>query len=330
MRVLEISKHSAAAYAGLLLAELGFEVDRLPLRLAQPHIDAQARQARELFFQRGKRDVDPADLQLTNYDAVIEDIGARPLQRLGLSYRKIRSAHPDVQLISLSDFGATGPYRNWQANDINVQAAGGVMHVSGFAGDTPRKLPDDAAAMIAGIHGATAACAGVFGLASGVESGNHVDISAQDTMMQHWARHVADYAYSGATLGRQPHDPEGIHAHHTARASDGWVFMLALRQPWQDVAAFLGLGDLIPADSMGAEDPQPPWQTIVEPFEAAVAGKSRYQWFAEAAELGWTFAPVETAHAVLHGPQTRARQATETALVDGREVHIPGLPHRRE
>ena len=145
--------------------------------------------------------------------------------------------------------------------------------------------------------------------------------------MQHWTRHVADYAYSGTPMGRQPREPRGIPARHTARASDGWIFILALRQPWQDIAAFLGLGDHLTPELM-----QPRRRAAMGRNAgrlcAAVSEKGRYEWFSQAADLGWTFAPVEDPWAVANGPQTRARGSMHDIDVDGRTIKVPGLPFR--
>jgi crotonobetainyl-CoA:carnitine CoA-transferase CaiB-like acyl-CoA transferase len=283
--------------------------------------------AHDVFFHRGKNLIGRQDIDIMSYEAVIEDCGRETLEDLSLSYPNIRKLNPDVVVVSLSNFGLSGPYSKWLATDINSQAAGGIVHVSGYREGTPRKLPGDAAAMIAGVHGATAAVSTVFGIQQGAESGVHIDISAQDTLMQHWTRHVADYAYSGMPLQRQPREPRGIPYRHTARANDGWIFLLALRQPWQDMAAFLGLGDYLTAERMqpGAEQP---WDEMEDDFTRLISEKSRYDWFTQAADLGWTFAPLEDPWAVAHGPQTQARGSMRDVDVDGRTIKVPGLPFR--
>jgi crotonobetainyl-CoA:carnitine CoA-transferase CaiB-like acyl-CoA transferase len=327
VKVLEVSNGAAGACAGLLLAELGFDVDHLPAPPMAAQIDQEDADAFELFFHRGKTSVDVDTIDLTQYDALVEDCGATTLENLGLNLDAARAKHGRLAIVSLSEFGLSGPYSTWTATDINAQAAGGIVHVSGFSDETPRKLPGDAAMMIAGLHGATAVVSAVLGIQRGVDTGVHVDISAQDTFMQHWTRHVSDYAYSGTRLNRQPREPRGIHFRHTARARDGWIFMLALRQPWQDVAAFLGLGEYLSPDLMDP-DAEQPWEEMADAFTDAVATKDRYDWFADAADLGWTFAPVEDPWAVAHGPQTEARGSMHEITVDGRTIHVPGLPFR--
>ena len=63
-------------------------------------------------------------------------------------------------------------------------------------------------------------------------------------------------------------------------------------------------------------------------FDAALASKDRYQWFADAADMGWTFAPVEDPADIVASPQTCARGAMQEATVAGRPIPVPALPHR--
>lgn len=313
MKILEISQGAAASYAGILLSELQSDVDWIDLRDDTTAADPFLHRDKNLL----KSLEDPG-----NYDAIVEDVGSSGLKKLGYSYRALKEQHADLVIVSLSAFGHSGPYKDWQATDLTVQAAGGVMHVAGYDGEAPMKLPGDAAAMIAGLHGATAVTAAVYGVKTGVETSTHIDISAQDTFMQHWTRHVSMYAYTGALMKRANREVKGIHARHTVMARDGWIYMLALRAPWQDVAAFLGLADFIDF----RDDDGQPWDEMEESFHRAIAEKTRYEWFTDAAEMGWTFAPVEDPFQIMNNPQAAARSFFQSRLVDGKEVLIPKLP----
>ena len=144
--------------------------------------------------------------------------------------------------------------------------------------------------------------------------------------MHHWTRHIAQYAYSGTRMRRGQRDAEGIHARHTVEAKDGWIYMLALRVPWQDVAAFLGLGEFV--DFAG--DGRQPWTEMEDAFHQVISEKTKYEWFNEAAKMGWTFAPVEDPFQAASNPQSTARDFFETHTVEGEEVNMPGMPFRME
>ncbi len=315
MRILEISSSAAAGYAGRLLLGMGFDVERI-----DASTDAKD-PAREVFLHRGKPtgSID----RLETYDVVIEDVGRRILRRLGTSHRALKNGR---SLVSVSSFGLNGPYAEYAATDLNVQALGGVLHASGFDDEAPRRLPGDVAGMIAGVHAATAAAAAVFGARNGRERRVHVDISAQDTFMQHWTRHVAQFAYSGTLVRREPKDAAGLLIRHSIRAKDGWIFMLALRTKWQAVARFLGLERFI----IDEETTEQPWETMAGAVNEVVGTRGRYDWFAEAAAERWTFAPMEEIPSLLDGPQNTARAFFETVEIDGREVAVPTMPYRVE
>lgn len=315
MRVLEISCGSASGYAGLLLSQLQFDVDRID--------QSEGPLGDDLFLHRDKNLIENVGDPF-RYDAIVEDVGPEGLKQLGWSYRALRDSHKNLVIVSLSPYGLSGPYKDWKATELTVQAAGGVMHSSGYDGEAPLKLPGDSAALISGLHGATAVVSAVYGIEQGTECGVHIDISAQDTFMHHWTRHISQYAYSGTLMRRGKRDAEGIHACHTAMAKDGWIYMLALRAPWQDVAAFLGLGEFVHFEA----DNRQPWQEMEDPFHRAIAEKTRYEWFTEAASMGWTFAPVEDPLQIVNNPQSSARSFYETRKVDGMDVPIPGLPFR--
>lgn len=335
MRVLEISKSAAAGYAGALLAEAvdAIVVERIALAGDPESLGG------ELFLHHRKLDRPLATPKaatakatvIDDFDVIIEDVGPKGLRALGWSYRALRAAHPSLVIVSVSPFGLKGAYSQWQGNDFLAQAVGGVMHTSGYEGEAPMALPGEAAYMIAGLHAASAAVAALLGQAEeSEERAVHIDISAQDTFMQHWTRHVAEYAYSGVTSKRASRDPEGLHYRHTAKASDGWLYLLALREPWQDLAAFLGLGEFLQADAFAEEaatgtSPEPPWSDMQQAFEAAIGSKSKYQWFADAAELGWTFAPVEDPFEIAESPQVAARGGMRP--VTGRtDLQVPPIP----
>lgn len=327
MKVLELSQTSAAAYAGGLLASLGRDegllIDVVRLALGGEQSESPGG---ELFLHEHKLTLSPASpkrstaekMSVADVDIVLEDIGPAGLRSLGWSYRSLRKANPNLIIVSLSPFGLKGAYSDWAGNDFLAQAVGGVIHTCGYEGEAPLALPGEAAYMIAGLHGATAALTAAFEIEGQTDSaGLHIDISAQDTFMQHWTRHVSEYAYSGVTSSRAPRNPEGLHYRHTAMAQDGWLYLLALREPWQDLAAFLGLGDILTPQAWEEGASQPPWGDIDEAFHAAVAGKGKYQWCAEAAELGWTFAPIEDPFEIAASPQTSARGGMAVSSASG-------------
>ncbi len=87
-------------------------------------------------------------------DVVVENFRPGTVDRLGIGYEAVRAVNPRIIYASVSAFGQSGPYAGWPANDPIVQAAAGVMDMTGEADGLPVRLgaplPDfGAASMLA-------------------------------------------------------------------------------------------------------------------------------------------------------------------------------------
>jgi crotonobetainyl-CoA:carnitine CoA-transferase CaiB-like acyl-CoA transferase len=339
MRVLEIAGGPAAGFAGLLLAELGVELVKvvppgggsfsddpadlvdeetaayLDRRKQSVSLDLRRRAGAELFLRLA-----------ANADGVVDDLGPGGLAGLRLSYNRLRRAKRDLVVVSISPFGLTGPRAGWEASELVVEAAGGIVQSTGFDGEPPFKIAGHAAAYIAGINAATALFAGVEGVAAGVETGVQVDVSAQECFFQHWARHAGQWAYNGNGTRREQSAMGRQGFPHTVPAADGWLFLLALRAEWEELAFFLGLEAFISHEWSDPDARAARWPEIEPHFYASIGSRSKYDWFADASERGYTFAPVESAAEVMTGPQFTARSYFKPAEIDGRELPCAGLP----
>ncbi|MEX0941488.1 MAG: CoA transferase [Pseudomonadales bacterium] len=105
------------------------------------------------------------------------------------------------------------------------------------------------------------------------------------------------------------------------------LYVIRVSVPWQEVARFLGLGEFVGDEYVGPGGPQP-WDTMAASFENALAGKTKYEWFAAAAKKGWTFAPVEDPFSLRKSPQALARHAFKDVEQDGERFNVPALPFK--
>jgi crotonobetainyl-CoA:carnitine CoA-transferase CaiB-like acyl-CoA transferase len=339
MRVIEIAGGPAAGFTGLLLAELGSEV----IKVEPPAADSFAAAPTAVpdadtlaFLDRRKRNV-AIDLHtragtdvflrlVADADAVVEDLGPGELGRLRLSYNRLRRTNTEVVVASISPFGASGPRSRWQASELVLQAAGGMLHTTGWQEGPPLKLAGYSAHFIAGLNAATAVAAAVYGVEAGTEGGVHLDISAEECYLHHWSRHTNQWAYTGAGAPREQSLSGRQGFPHTAMAADGWLFLLALRAGWEDFTHFLGLDQFMTPEWSDPSQRAGRWPEVRPHFEASVTSRSKYDWFADASARGYTFAPIEDAFEVMDGPQARARRSFDTTVIDGTDLPVAGLP----
>ena len=60
-------------------------------------------------------------------DILVENFAPGGMDRLGLSYSELQKNNSALVMTSISNFGQTGPYRDWKAAELNLYALGGLM-----------------------------------------------------------------------------------------------------------------------------------------------------------------------------------------------------------
>ena len=123
-------------YATMVLASLGAEV----IKIEPPRGDS-ARHIGRLFdlVNAGKKSVSvdlksPAGVAelkplLASADVVVEGFRPGIMANFGLDADSLRDKHPRLVYCSVSGFGQVGPYTQYPAHDLNLQAITGVCHM---------------------------------------------------------------------------------------------------------------------------------------------------------------------------------------------------------
>jgi len=175
LKVLELAQYAAGPFAGLLLADLGADVVKIErpgggdlLRGWSPlleNADGEAFSASFAALNRNKRsfslDFGDADSRETLYalvrsaDVFLENFRPGVLKKYGLGYEDLKRINPKLVYCSVTGYGQTGPYAKRGAFDVTIQAASGLMSVTGEDGGGPVKagvpVADFAAALYAGF-----------------------------------------------------------------------------------------------------------------------------------------------------------------------------------
>lgn len=152
LRVVEFSQLIAAPFCGLTLLDLGAQVIKVesptgdPMRGFPPYLgDGESALFRVL--NRGKRSVvadlaDPAGRTLTaklveEADVVIENLG-NARAHLGASFENVAARRPELVWCAITGWGVEAPGR---AIDPSLQAAMGLISITGEEGRAPVRVP---------------------------------------------------------------------------------------------------------------------------------------------------------------------------------------------
>ncbi len=85
-------------------------------------------------------------------DILVENFAPGVMERLELGSDALQAINPRLIYAQSSGFGSTGPYRDYPAMDLTVQAMAGYMSITGFPDGPPTKAGPAVADFITGIH----------------------------------------------------------------------------------------------------------------------------------------------------------------------------------
>lgn len=104
-------------------------------------LDLKTDRGRELFLKLAR-----------GADVVVENFAPGVVKRLGIDYEAVAAVNPDIVYASGSGYGQTGPYREYPAMDLTVQAMSGVMSITGFPDAPPVKAGAALCDFFGGVH----------------------------------------------------------------------------------------------------------------------------------------------------------------------------------
>ncbi|MAF51474.1 MAG: CoA transferase [SAR202 cluster bacterium] len=162
---------------------------------------------------------------------VVESFRPGTMESFGLGYGSLSAANPSLVVTSISNFGQTGPYRDWRASELILYGMGGELISTGIAEREPIKMGGTVGLYQAGTVAAYATLAAVTG-ARQRGAGEHVDISIMETQAGSIDRRLSlllAYQYTDETTSRESLDaasgtgfPGGVYP-----CADGYVQITA-------------------------------------------------------------------------------------------------------
>ncbi len=224
-RVLDLGRFVAGPYCAKLLADAGADV----IHVERPGVGDLSRaygpfapgdrerrvSATFAFYNADKRAV-TLDFQqaagqalfwelLDWAEIVVENFRPGVLARHGFAADAIQARCPGLVQVSISNYGQTGPYRDFEGTELTLQAVSGLMDGNGADDAEPLRYPQNLAQAWAGSDAAHAALIAYWGaLARG--RGQQVDVSIMEAVPSSFYSLFADYQYTGGLQKRGQKD----------------------------------------------------------------------------------------------------------------------------
>jgi len=153
-----------------------------------------------------------------NVDILVESFSPGVMTRLGLDFDTLKQINPELIMTSISNYGQTGPYKDFKLSELVLSGIGADMYSCGIPERHPLKLGGNCLQYQAG-HMAAASTMAAYWLRLNHSIGQHIDISMQEALAadtNHKTSNLLSFAYSGmaltaAVLGRfDPRDPSAL------------------------------------------------------------------------------------------------------------------------
>ena len=338
VRVLEVSETPAAAFVGKLFSRWGAEVTALrdPSTNLADSGSCVSEEALSAFLDGGKRrselPEDSGDRTTTvarlaaASDMVVTDAAPDVFEAWRPAIEATDS--PPRVLTSITPFGLSGPYRDWQATPTTLLALGGYSYLMGEADGPPLTLPglypDYQAALIA--YSATTA--------SFLEASDEMEVlelSIFEALVSLHQYSTVQWTYSRQVRQRNGNRWSGIHPNCLLPVKDGWLELCIVGNFWEAFTLMIGRPELQQDDRFSTPiarvEHADELDEIVVPI---LAERTKREWLVAGQE---TFrVPVghaATLEEVLDDPQLGVREYwSGVHQPDGRAVRIGRSPFR--
>lgn len=242
IRILDLGQYVSAPYCTKLFGTFGAEVIKVEKpgtgdesRSVGPFLDNRPhpeRSALFLYLNTNKKGI-TLNLEkkagvnilkdLVSYtDVLVENFPPRHMETLGLGYETLEKINPKLVMASISDFGQSGPYRDYKGGTLVDYALSGYMYVNGDPNREPLAGGGEQPAYQGGLHAFTGAMAALLNR-DVTGKGQHIDISIMECMTSIHQFTVNRYAYTGVIQKRIGNRYMWTHPSTIYPCKDGYV-----------------------------------------------------------------------------------------------------------
>lgn len=325
--VLEFGPGFSGAYCAKLLSDFGAEVIKIelpegdpargrgPFAGNKPHpeksglfvylntnkfgitLDCKKNEGKKIF----KDLVSKADILVQTYQP-------GELAALGLAYEILAEINPRLIMVSITPYGQTGPYRNYQARTLNVCQASGESSLM-QTGTLEREPIKDARLADDFDCGQTAAVATLGAFLSREKKGRgaHLDISMQEVLMSLGRVDLLRFANEQGVMRR---DLRGVVVGGPMETADGYINLVAIQEnQWNGLLKLMGNPEWS-KEEICQDEMARAWNAddINEKIQAWMKMQMKEEAYHRGQALGVPITPIYDSKDVADSQQTAARE----------------------
>jgi crotonobetainyl-CoA:carnitine CoA-transferase CaiB-like acyl-CoA transferase len=326
VRVLDLSRMLAGPYGSMLMGDLGAEVIKIeepdgadPMRQMGPPFLPNGESAYFLAINRNKKslalDLTRPEGRQVFYDLVrVSDVvwdNFRPgiMAKLECDPPRLRALNSRLICCSISAYGQDGPYRDWPAFDLALQAMGGAMSVTGEEGGAPVRMGLPMGDLAGGIFGAFAIAGALF-RRERTGQGGVIELSLLDAQVS-LLTYLAQYFWTdGKVPGPMGSGHASVVPYQALRTRDGYLIVAVFAEKfWGLFCRALGKTEWErdPRFATNADRVRNR-QALIPLIEEIFKGRTTGEWLDLLHRDGVPAAPIQRVDQVLSDPQVLLRK----------------------
>lgn len=188
-------------------------------------------------------------------DVLVQNFRPGVMESLGLSAEKLMATNPRLIFASGSGYGSTGPYRDFAAMDITIQAMSGAMSITGFPDREPVKAGPAIGDFLGGIHLYGAIVTALYERErTGI--GTKVEVAMLDAIYPSMMSSLGLYFGSTNDVPSRTgnrHSGLAEAPYNVYSASDGYVALICVTdRHWRSLLDVMGRDDLLNREDLAA------------------------------------------------------------------------------
>lgn len=324
IRVIDLTRIYSGPYCTFLMAMAGAEVIKIEPPEGETLRKRNGRSGASLPFAmlnankrlltlnlKSKKGVDILTQLLTTADVLVENFRPGVMDRLGFSKTRLKEINPRLIVAQTSGYGNHGPYRDYPAMDLTVQAVSGVMDSTGYPDGPPVKAGPALVDFAAGTHLYSSIVTALFARErSGAVLSTEVAMieAIYPTLASNLALAVTTKGDYVARTGNR-HGGMSLTPYNVYKAADGFVAIICNNE-----RHWIALGKALKREDWTTDPKYNPLAERVvrmdqldNEINTETSKYTRMQLFELLNKTGAACAPVRTLHEVLADPHLRER-----------------------
>ena len=252
LKVVEMTGLGPGPFCTMMLGDMGAEVVRSDRPQSasiegDPAANINARSRRSVALDlKTSAGREAAARLISQADILIEGFRPGVMERLGVGWESLREINPSLIYGSGTGYGLSGPARDMLAMDHTIQAASGVMSVTGDADSPPSRAGGAPADIMGGIHMYAGVMAALVGRQQ-TGKGTLVEVSMLESMYFMLCSELTSYHKNGEFPKRNSaRSPAGSCPYGRYECKDGYIAIISVAERhWQSICKVVGREDLI-------------------------------------------------------------------------------------